>query len=639
MLAQATRIGGTSYSYMQNNPTGLANGFQKPPVIYTEDGVVDVEGPFTYPPKMLGTLTDSDANRPWKPAIRRDTDRSDGNPVKKRKAVGFRAEVPIYEQGRYDNSKTTQYEEKYTEQTSTEADAYYDFSINDNEDDDPLAGVDTEEDAARERELEERSSGKSLWDRNQSAEADRASSLSEQSRGVRKPPVREVPEMAGGPGGVYNPMQGPAPPQLPPGGSAGRNSVGAPGNNYVINNGKVIFALGNRTSTTLYQAGIAHNCSVPRPSELYSERKARSAQFKKHQLLAPLGTPDCYKAHKGELVYELQGLDGTPQRHVHAHAGYPEVFSCVNGLTIWDQLRFAGFMSFNQDASHSDREGTLMRGGTVSVTHCGPYPIKSGQIVYFSKYSLMTDRGEPGIRESGIPGQRGEQTETGESLAKFKPALFGLRDGDTATFLHGLEAIVKQEWSRAIGGVDKANLDAAGVEALFKRVYNVIYQTQLMTEALELPARHYIEVYVYHRGFLYFQNTGFLGEKLAGKLLFKIIQKRYHEYRTQSIAFLGSYGKGGIPFSHVTLEPGRAAQVDAPEYWASMRAGIFTPATNPEFHDGLSIGATLVEWSRELMRRLQNAHEDFLRSHMVGTAMRDAHPGKTLDIILGYYAR
>ena len=48
------------------------------------------------------------------------------------------------------------------------------------------------------------------------------------------------------------------------------------------------------------------------------------------------------------LMFELVTGSGVPVRDVLASDGWPEVFSSVNGLTVYDRIKFAGYLAFNQ---------------------------------------------------------------------------------------------------------------------------------------------------------------------------------------------------------------------------------------------------------------------------------------------------
>lgn len=432
-----------------------------------------------------------------------------------------------------------------------------------------------------------------------------------------------------------------------PAGRSGRGTLGAPGVNWPVNKSRPIYSH-FRTSPIPYQLSIVTLCSVQRPSEQWAERSARAVRFHENELLAPVGTENCHKAHKGELVYELINNDGTPQRDINEYDGYKRVFACVNGLTIFDRIKFSGFMAFNQNASHPDEVGTLQIAGTCTVTHTGPHKIHAGQIVYFSPYPYIrfNDYGkkEPAIWEVGIPGQTGEKDFTGVSLAKFKPALYGLVEQDTAAFIRSVEKSIDKLLKYAIdGSPGKAN-DLT--EQRLTELAEQVRSTRFLYDPPLFPMRLYAEVYLWRKAFSYASNV-FLAnasttERELARAFYRVITRHYSALQTASMAFRDALGSPMTSYAHMVLEPATSTEIMDDKYFGvnEINGGV-NYIRNPELfrETGLTISTLLLEWSRTLLQFYQADQDDFLKSHCIGTAMRDAMPGHMLDIMIAFYMR
>lgn len=431
-----------------------------------------------------------------------------------------------------------------------------------------------------------------------------------------------------------------------PSGRSGRNTVGAPGVNWPVSRSRPIYSH-FRTSPIPYQLSIVTLCSVQRPAEQWAERSAKAVRFHENQLLAPVGTENCHKAHKGELVYELINNDGTPHRDVNEYDGYKRVFACVNGLTIFDRLKFAGFMAFNQNASHPDEVGTLQIAGTCTVTHTGPHKIHAGQIVYFSPYPYIryNDYGkkEPAIWEVGIPGQTGEKDFTGVSLAKFKPALYGLVEQDTIAFIRSLEksidALLKSHIDRLSGGADSLT------GQMVKQLHEQVRSTRFLYDPPLFPMRLYAEVYLWRKAFSRVANVFFSNqsdtERTLGRDFFQVILRHFSTLQTSSLAFRDALGSSMSSYSHMVLQHETGVEILEDKYFnRPASSGTDNFLTGETFRETkLSITTLLMEWSRTLLQFYQADQDDFLKSHCIGTAMRDAMPGHMLDIMIAFYMR
>jgi hypothetical protein len=460
----------------------------------------------------------------------------------------------------------------------------------------------------------------------------------------------------GDPGGVFLLPTGPSPADmLGPGGTAGRGTQGLPGNNYVVSRNKPIRSH-HRTSTTPYQVSVAMNCEVPRPEVLYNERKALAARLAPEELLAPLGTVNCFKAHKGELVYQVQDGNGAPIRDVSAYDGYPRVFSCVNGLSASTRLMFAGYMAFNQNAEHPDPVGTLVVAGTVTVTHCGPFPIKSLQVVYFSKYPYVrvSDNGllEPAIREVGIPGASGETDITsGESLAKFKPALYALNDQDTAACIKAAEKLIREEVEAKKD--ELKNSGGASFASIVGQIVQRVYSQRFITDARDLPVVRYAEIYTWACAFELVECQGDDREKEAAREFFDKIREHYRELSHYSASLKDALGSNLIGYTHPSLRPGVVDEVSQEEYFPSAPGGASVGSSGSSSSSvrtvalpaktwsasGRRLGQVLLTWARDLCNFHFADQEDWLRAHVVGTAMKDCVSGRDLDLMLGYFFR
>ena len=281
------------------------------------------------------------------------------------------------------------------------------------------------------------------------------------------------------------------------------------------------------------------------------------------ELLAPVGTPECFTVLKGELCYSLSRPDGTPLRDTNPYDAFQVVFSSVNGLLISDPIQFAGYMAFNQPPSHPDPVGTLVTNGTVSVVHTGPYTIYANQLVYFSKfpYRAKNDGGhyEPAVREVGVPGEVGEKDLNGVSLAKFKPALYGLKNCDTAAYLAGVQEEIKTAWFARLGGGSNGApiqrpLTAENIASEIRSVWAKLDGTLFEHSAKELPARKYAEAFTHLFAYQLHQSTGKDISPFM-KYMFQYIQTEFEYKATCSLRYQEALGTDSISFTHPSLNP------------------------------------------------------------------------------------
>jgi hypothetical protein len=159
-----------------------------------------------------------------------------------------------------------------------------------------------------------------------------------------------------------------------------------------------------------------------------------------NQVIAPLGDPICFQAMQGEIAIAAVDEFGVTERNPLSIDAQLSVTTTVNGWPIEKDAMFAGVVRNARPLTSQDDKGTIAYVGTQTVLNTGPYEIMPGDDVYFSLTPHMTvDNGHVSnaieIDEAGQPGHHGILNEEGEHNAKFKPALYPLRDNSIYAYL------------------------------------------------------------------------------------------------------------------------------------------------------------------------------------------------------------
>ncbi len=409
------------------------------------------------------------------------------------------------------------------------------------------------------------------------------------------------------------------------GGTAGRTSVGPPGLNYDARNSKIIIHSHERTQPIPPQNAIAHNCNVIRPKDQLAGAKLHASAHgldEEEDLLAPFGTEACYYGCKGELCYEILNNDGTPQREVLAGHGYPSVRTSVNGLPKDTRLRCCGILAFNQKPNHDDEVGALMSNGTGTVVNTGPFVIRAGQHVYFSEMPCyyIDDAGkkQPRIQVVGFPGQSGETDFDGTTLAKFKPALYGLKDQDTAAYFHRLKREINKKW-RVWFEKNKNSATTAEWEQAAARIQQEITNKHFLevpSEIGALPIIQYAKVYSLKKAFEHSQVRNRASAPDAGftiaTLLFNELKSQFEQMSKRSNLFNLSMASPAIRYSHPILTPEVDTHFKEENTWRNIVESTLIGGVHQ-----------LIAWATDLLEFLYQDQEDFLKSHVIGIAMRE----------------
>jgi hypothetical protein len=347
------------------------------------------------------------------------------------------------------------------------------------------------------------------------------------------------------------------------------------------------------------QGNIVSTVRFVRPEIVYASRKpvaddaVRSGRA--DTLLAPLGSERAFHVYKGDLVYSLV----TPSAELNARKyvdrdAEEEVFSHVGGLTINQELRFAGHCDFSPHEPGNDDVGTIARAGTRTVINTGPNVISVNEHVYFAnKPHVARDEANTGAELPIID-------EVGQPKDKFRPPLYGLKGHQVYATLVNLER-----------KVDRQILDAVVRGLDFSNTLITLYQKIDNDWVVDLPKEHpsiaYAKLYTLFRAYKsdVMQNPADDNKRWLKELK----DLWYGPLVQEQEQYLKAIGQGVSNNNHP----------------------VYTKITqdNPE-------GGLLEEYTRQALMQANSKMHEYLRSHLIGRCTRGAGPGQALDIDIGY---
>ena len=408
---------------------------------------------------------------------------------------------------------------------------------------------------------------------------------------------------------------------------------GAPGNQHTSSDQAGVIIADKRTDPIVYQSAIVNMARIIRPQDMFKQRKLNwdTAKDKMKDLVAPLGTVDCYVIQIADLVWSDRGYEAETFRGTDVNGAFVPVWSCVNAKYTHEDMVFQGAAIFNQDgnprtAFNSDEVGTLQVRGTITTNHYGSEVIQVGDLVYGSifPWSYTDAHGNlmPKINTIGTQGAWNEKDEnTGVSEGRFMPQLWGLSQYDHAGYFAGLDIEVEDlvEDSNILDGIinSKSTLDA--LETLQYKAKHQIFAKA----AIDLPSREYVNAAIADYIWSIFreeQNARHIGDGI-----FRWIQRMYQKTRNDSSKYQDNLGANSVAFNHPSLNPLIASKFAAASTWTNGLREI----------DRMTAASALSRWTGSLMRMAMTRQQAFLDSHVVGKSMHAVEPGASFDVDLG----
>jgi len=410
---------------------------------------------------------------------------------------------------------------------------------------------------------------------------------------------------------------------------------GAPANNYASAKQEGPIIADHRTDPAPYQSAVVNMALVVRPPDMFAQRKLNwdCAKDKMADLVAPLGTVECFVVRVGEPVFSEKGYQAETYRNADTHGAFVPVFSCVNAMYKHQDIVFQGAHIFSQDgrpatAYNSDAVGTLQTRGTITMVNTGPNVIQVGQQVYWSifPWTRLDDNGnvQPKIVIPGTAGALGEKDgNTGVSEARFLPASFGISNGSSAAYFKGVDIDIENIWETS-GLLDSVTSHKTALEALEAMQYKCDHAI-FAESAVDLPARQYAHAAIasYLWKVFCFEQPHTAME--IGSAVLTWIQRLHQKSRDDSEKYQGNLGANSVPFNHPSLNPVIGSKLRSIDTWRSENRSI----------DRLRPQAALAKWTENLKLAATFKQQDHLDSHMGGKSLHAVEPGGSFDIDIG----
>jgi hypothetical protein len=412
-------------------------------------------------------------------------------------------------------------------------------------------------------------------------------------------------------------------------------SHGAIGNNYSSAKQEGPIIADHRTDPAPYQSAVVNMALVLRPDDIFKQRKLNwdCAKDKTNDLIAPLGTLDCFVVRVGEMVFSEKGYQAETYRNADTHGAFVPVFSCVNGMYKHQDIVFQGAHIFSQDgapktAYNSDAVGTVQTRGTITVVNTGPNVIQVGEQVYASifPWTRLDDNGniQPKIVIPGTAGAQGEKDlNTGVSEARFLPATYALSQWDMAAYFKGVDIDIENIWETS-GLLDSVQSNKTALEAMEGMQYKCNHAL-FAESAVDLPARNYANAMIAN----YLWKVYSLEEpRLAMEIGLAVLEwtKRLHQKsRDDSEQYQANLGANSVPFTHPSLNPVVGAKLAELGTWTSESRSI----------DRLRPQAALGKWTENLCKDATFKQQAFLDAHVAGKSMHAVEPGGSFEVDIG----
>jgi hypothetical protein len=409
-------------------------------------------------------------------------------------------------------------------------------------------------------------------------------------------------------------------------------ALGPPGSNVTLNANRSIRLAKNRTQPIPYQASVVNYANFTRPQVLFDIRRQNWERVKDREkdLVAPLGTADCFVVRKSHFVYEVAGRTPIAPRQSVARNAHVNVTDCVNGLLWSDILVFVGAALTPPKPSHPDPVGTVQTCGTITSWHTGSVPLHVGETAYASivPATVQNDRGVvvPAYPVLGTAGEMGEvDAYSKTSQAKFFPSIFSLKGNDNDAYILGLEHDIETLWEEH----DVEHVTGANVVDKVKEILYALETKQFARAAKDLPARKYAAAYALQHLYNRHSGTNSDSDHSEFQIAQVVVNKAENYFRAMneaSVRFHNNLGMHSMPYTHPLLTASLRERFNHEDYWNGKK----------EIIEGYLPHAAIVKYLQELCNYYAADQRRFLRRSIVGTVLSDTLPGSSLDINMGH---